>query len=416
MEQAVLVTVDSNTKDAWSGGELAGELSELTCSCGVRVVHSLICRRRKPTPDYFIGKGKAEEVSNLCRENRANVVIFNNDLSSSQQRNLEEIIGVKTVDRTQLILDIFARRARSLEGKIQVELAQLEYLLPRLTGTGILLSRLGGGIGTRGPGEQKLEVDRRRIKQRISKLKRDLNSLRRRRNFSRKRRKESALTTVAVIGYTNAGKSTLLNALTSTHQVVRDRLFTTLDPVARRFTLPDKQKVLFLDTVGFLHRLPHHLIESFQATLEEVSEADILLHVLDSSHPLIYEQNEAVHRVLKELKIKDKPLICALNKTDKLDDPWKINRLLKDFENSVAISALKKRGFNELTHKISAILSHLLVDIALVIPPEKMRLVDLLYREGRILKRELRDNQLYIEARLPLRIKRAVEKELCRCG
>ena len=447
MEKAVLVTVDSGSKDGWSGGDLAEELAELTQSAGVGVAHSLICRRAKPTPDYFIGKGKAGELSDLCHRTKANVVIFNDDLSSTQQRNLEEVIGIKTIDRTQLILDIFAQRARSLEGKIQVELAQLGYLLPRLTGRGILLSRLGGGIGTRGPGEQKLEVDRRRIKRRITKLKRDLDSVRLRRDFSRKRRKESALTAIAVIGYANAGKSTLINSLTLTHQLVRNRLFTTLDPVARRFTLPDNQKVLFLDTVGFLHRLPHHLIESFQATLEEVTEADILLHVLDSCHPLVYEQNEAVEQVLKELGIKGKPLITALNKIDKLDNPHRMNRLLRDFENSVAISALEKKGFAELMDKVSAVLSHTLVDITLVIPSEKMGLVSLLYREGRIFKKKFYDNQLYpvrklhpsgrewgreellvwegfkdssrpsngvyIEARVPLRIKRIIEKELC---
>lgn len=406
------MTVELDKKCGWSSKDLAGELAELTRSSGVKVVHSLICRKVKPTPDYFIGKGKAEELIHICRKSKADVAIFNNDLSSRQQRNLEEVIGIKTIDRTQLILDIFAQRARSLEGKIQVELAQLEYLLPRLMGRGVLLSRLGGGIGTRGPGEQKLEVDRRKIKQRITKLKRDLDRARLRREFSRKRRRDSALTAIAVIGYTNAGKSTLVNSLTSTYQLVQNRLFTTLDPVARRFTLPDNQKVIFLDTVGFLHRLPHHLIESFQATLEEVSEADMLLHILDSSHPLVYEQNEAVHKVLKELGVKGKPLICALNKIDKLDSPQKIHRLLKDFENSVAISAVKREGFSELIDKISAVLSHFLVDITWVVPLEKMRLIDLLYREGRIFRKEFRNNQLYVEARVPLRIKRIVEKEL----
>lgn len=407
-----MVTVDLERRGDWSAGDQAVELDELTRSSGVKVVDSFICRGTKPTPDYFIGKGKVKELSDFCRLKKANTVIFNNDLSSTQQRNLEEVVGIKTIDRTQLILDIFAQRARSLEGKIQVELAQLEYLLPRLTGRGILLSRLGGGIGTRGPGEQKLEVDRRRIKQRLTKLKRDLDSVRRRRDFSRKRRKESALTSIALIGYTNGGKSTLLNALTSTHQLVRNRLFTTLDPLARRFSLPDNQKVLFLDTVGFLHRLPHHLIESFGATLEEVIEADVLLHVLDSSHPLVYEQNEAVHRVLEELGVKDKPLITALNKIDKLERPQEINRLLKDFENSVAISALEKKGFPALIHKISALLSCLLIDISLSIPSEKMGLVDLLYREGKVSRKEFYHNRLYIEARVPLRIKRIVEKEL----
>lgn len=414
MEEAVLVTVELDKKSGWTGEDLAAELAHLTRSAGVKVVDSLICRRKKPTADFFIGKGKAEELTDLCRRHKANVAIFNNDLSSTQQRNLEELIGIKTIDRTQLILDIFAQRARSLEGKIQVELAQLEYLMPRLTGRGVLLSRLGGGIGTRGPGEQKLEVDRRRIQYRITKLKRDLDKARLRRDSSRKRRKAAAVTTIAVIGYTNAGKSTLVNSLTSTKQLVQDRLFTTLDPIARRFTLPDNQKVIFLDTVGFLHRLPHHLVESFKATLEEISEAEILLHVLDSSHPLILEQNQAVHKVLKELGAKGKPLICALNKKDKLDDPYAINRLLRNFDNSVAISALKGEGFAALTGKIMAILARFLVEIKLVIPPDKMKLIDLLYREGRVFKKVFRDNQLYVEARVPLRIKRIVEKELNR--
>lgn len=320
MERALLVTVDFHEKnDLWSPEEKASELKELALSSGSEVAHEIIARRDKPMPNYYIGSGKAIEISELCQEKNINTVIFNNDLSGTQQKNLEELMNLKTIDRTQLILDIFARRARSNEGKIQVELAQLLYLLPRLTGKGILLSRLGGGIGTRGPGEMKLEVDRRRIKDRITKLKDELDRLKLQRSTRRKQRDKFSLLTVAIIGYTNSGKSTLLNALTDANIYTQDKLFSTLDPTIRALILPNNQQVLLADTVGFLNDLPHHLIEAFQATLEEVINADILLHLLDISHPKSKAMENAVYDVLRELKVTEKPIITVLNKIDMID-------------------------------------------------------------------------------------------------
>jgi len=411
-ERSVLVAVDIKGRDSWTAEDSSRELGELASSSGARVVGGIICRRAEPTPSYFIGKGKAEEIARLALSLDADAVIFNEDLSSTQQRNLEEIIDVKTIDRTQLILDIFAQRAKSMEGKIQVELAQLGYLLPRLTGKGIILSRLGGGIGTRGPGEKKLEVDRRRIRERIGRLKKDLQDLSQRRQSLREHRRRGALATVAVIGYTNAGKSTLINRLTDARQSVRDSLFSTLDSVARRFTLPGKQKVLFSDTVGFLHRLPHHLIEAFKATLEEVKEADILLHILDISSACVYEQNEAVYEVLKELEADKKPMVVALNKLDLVEDQFRVKRYLKDFKNSVAISALKGINIEQLLEQLSLRLDDLMAEIEVSIPQAQMHLLSLIYREGEVFKKEYRKGKIYLQARVPHKIKAKVEHHL----
>ena len=289
-EKAILVSCRIEGEDRRAVEDAAGELRSLTSSTGGEVVQEVICSRETPTPAYFIGKGKVEEVGKLCWELKPDLVIFGSDLSPTQQRNLEETLKLKVIDRTQLILDIFAQRAKSTEGKYQVELAQLMYLLPRLTGYVDSLSRLGGGIGTRGPGEQKLESDRRRIRKRIAKLQDELSSLQRRRQTMRQKRLDLPLSTIALIGYTNAGKTLLFNRLTQSQEISENRLFSTLDPVARKCVLPNNQRIIFLDTVGFLHKLPHHLIESFRATLEEVVEADLLLHVLDVSHPRVHEQ------------------------------------------------------------------------------------------------------------------------------
>lgn len=406
MEKAILVVVDWYGTDSWSVEDTSGELALLAKSSGAKIVETITCKRDKPTPDYLIGKGKVEEIAALSLKNKAEVIIFNDNLSSTQQRNLENIIDTKSIDRTQLILDIFARQAKSQEGKIQVELAQLEYLLPRLVGKGVILSRLGGGIGTRGPGEQKLEVDRRRIRKRISKLKDELEALRQRRQALREKRKSHDLPTVALVGYTNAGKSTLLNALTDAKQPVQDELFTTLDPLIRRLTLPNNQTILLSDTVGFLHNLPHNLIEAFKATLEEVSEADLLLHVLDISHPLAYEQNLAVFEVLKEIGIKDKPVLTALNKIDKLLDKSIAEALTQKYQESVAISALKKENLDKLTDKLSSLLLNWVSSVELLIPHNKMALLDLIYKEGNVLKTQYNEKGVQVKAQIPLALKK----------
>ena len=362
MELALTVTVDLKIREEWTAEERAQELRELAISAGAKVVKELIVRKDRIEPALFIGKGKVEEITNICRDGGINVVIFNNDLTGTQQKNLEGIIMTKVIDRTQLILDIFARRAHSNEGKIQVELAQLLYMLPRLTGKGTQLSRLGGGIGTRGPGEQKLEVDRRRIRSRISHLEKELEGLSGRRAMMRKRRERFSIPTIAIIGYTNVGKSTLLNTLTNSGVIVQDKLFSTLDPTVRKFILPNKQKVLFVDTVGFLDRLPHHLIEAFKATLEEVVEADLLLHLIDISHNKAKEQSDAVYKVLDSIGAKDRPIITVLNKIDKIENIAVVERAKAYFTDAIPISTLKREGFDELVQRIAEKISKFMVE------------------------------------------------------
>jgi GTP-binding protein HflX len=348
MNRAITITVDLGKREDWTAEERAHELKELAVSCGLQVIEELIANRDRIDPGHYIGSGKVEEIAAICAEKKIDAVIFNNELTGSQEKNLEKIIKARIIDRTHLILDIFARRAHSNEGKLQVELARLLYMLPRLTGKGVEMSRPGGGIGTSGPGEQKLEVDRRRINSRMSRLKKELASLSKRRPMMRKKRTRNSLPSIAIVGYTNAGKSTLINALTSSGVIVQDKLFSTLDPTVRRFVMPGRGEMLFIDTVGFIDRLPHNLVEAFKATLEEVSQADVLLHVVDISHPKAKEQSDAVYRVLDEIGAKDKPVITALNKTDKITDKALIDKALASFINPVPISALKKEGFESL--------------------------------------------------------------------
>ena len=382
MERAILVTVDlykpRSSEEAWSAQERSDELVELATSAGAKVVAAIVVKRDSPKPSHFIGEGKVEEIAALCAGEKARLVIFNNDLTGTQAQNLTESIGARAIDRTQLILDIFASRAHSGEGKLQVELAQLMYLMPRLSGKGTELSRLGGGIGTRGPGEQKLEMDRRRIRDRIVLLKKELNVITSRRTMMRKKRDRFQLPSVAIVGYTNAGKSTLLNTLTGSSVFVGDKLFATLDPTVRRFSMPacpdvdslqsgrpacldgdslqsgrpDRKEILFIDTVGFLNDLPHHVIEAFKATLEEAVEADLLIHLVDASHRKAVEQAEAARGVLKQIGAGDKPVIIALNKADKAD-PGALERLKGLFKDAVVISALKKTGLDELIAAVS---------------------------------------------------------------
>ena len=368
MERALLVTIQFDPRhtgggvrdgQVWPVEDELRELEELAVSAGCRIVGKLSVKRHEPVAGTLIGTGKLEEMARLAEETQTQVVIFNQELSSAQQRNVEEILSVKTIDRSQLILDIFAQRARSQEGKVQVELAQLQYLMPRLVGKGVLLSRLGGGIGTRGPGEQKLEVDRRHIRRRLSKLSQDLKKLEQRRQATRLRRKEAQVPVVALVGYTNAGKTTLLNRLTGAGSLVENRLFTTLDPLARRVRLPSGQWIVLTDTVGFLHRLPHHLIEAFKATLEETRDAEVLLHVLDASHPLALEQAQAVHDVLAMLQLEHKPVVTCLNKVDRLDNDATPRRLAHELPNTVALSALQGQGIDELLRVVEYQLNHL---------------------------------------------------------
>ncbi len=406
MEKAILVTVDLKNEKSWPVKDRAVELKDLARSSGASVEDEIICKRDRATPDLFIGKGKFGELTLTAKSKKARVVIFNNDLTPTQLRNLTKgLKGVKIIDRTQLILDIFARRARSMEGKLQVELAQLEYILPRLVGEGIKLSRLGGGIGTRGPGEKMLEIDRRKIRNRISRLKVELKDMEIRRHALRRRRKDAMLPVISIVGYTNAGKTTLLNKLTDSGKVAADKLFSTLDPVTRGYVLPNNLKVLFSDTVGFLYNLPHHLVEAFKATLEEVKEADILIHVLDVSDPRLHELDQAVYTVLKELDADNKTVINVLNKTDLVDNPTYPRRVKREFKNAVMVSALKGTGIDDLIKKISEMLSDLVTEIKIEIPNNRMDIVNTIYKHGKIKKREDRFDSVYIEATVPKHLK-----------
>lgn len=383
LEKVLLVIVQMKIeRNQWSTEDLVLEMQELVAACHGEVIDKIACRLEQVNAGLFLGEGKVKEIAELCRAKDINTVIINRDLKGSQQRNLEEAIGKKIIDRTQLILDIFARRAKSQEGKMQVELAQLEYLLPRLVGHGVELSRLGGGIGTMGPGETKLEMDRRRIHERIDRLHKDLKDVSSDRMLRRKKRQDDGVPLVSLVGYTNAGKSTLLNTLTQAGQVTRDGLFTTLDSLSRQLVLPNHQKVVISDTVGFLHELPHHLIESFKATLEEVSSADLLLHVLDVSHPKFRNLYDSVIAVLRELDAHDKPTIVVLNKIDQLEDKSVVREIKATFKNAVAISALSAENMTGLLAEIIEQLASLMETIEVALPLDRMDLVNLAHKEG----------------------------------
>jgi GTP-binding protein HflX len=387
MEKALLVSIQLKTdQDDWRIEDISAELEELAASTSVEVVENIICICARATSNYLIGKGKVEELAFIANEEAVEVVIFSHDLSGTQQRNLEKALGRKTIDRTQLILDIFSRRAKSPEGKMQVELAQLEYLLPRLSGKGVMLSDLGGGIGTRGPGETKLELDRRHARKKIDKLKEDLRNTRLHRCAMRKKRKNNNLPLVALVGYTSAGKSTLLNLLTASTQVTSEKLFTTLDPLSKSLTLPNGQNIIISDTVGFLHNLPHRLIEAFKATLEEVVDADLLIHVLDLVDPRLILHNQAVLSVLKELGAFDKPSLVALNKIDLLNDrSWPVVTR-KEFPDPIFLSAKTGENLAVLLARITEYFSGLMLSLEITIPHTRMELVDFFYRQAKIKK------------------------------
>jgi len=359
-ERAILVGVarDRSPEER----EAMEELIALSRTAGVEVLHVVIQRRSKPDPSYFIGEGKAKQLSELARQAGADAIIFNDSLSPAQGRNLEETIGVKIIDRAQLILDIFAQRAQSKESKLQVELAQLEYLLPRLRGWGEALGQLGAGIGTRGPGETKLELERQAIKRRIQTIKKRLQQAAKERALRRKRRVRRAIPEIALIGYTNTGKSTLLRAICGADVFIEDKLFATLDPKARRTRLPDGREVVFIDTVGFIRQLPHQLIPAFHSTLEAVREADLLLNVLDASSRGLFEQWQTIQNVLRELFPEGErpPIINVLNKMDLLSSAEDLSRLERarlKIRPLVEISAQKKLNIDLLRQRVASLLS-----------------------------------------------------------
>jgi GTPase len=404
-ERAALVGLLSDTSRHFDPEHSLDELAGLAGAAGATVVLRVMQDRPRPDPATFLGSGKVKSLAAACDELDADVVIFDNELSPAQLRNLEEALERKVVDRTQLILDIFARRARTREGKLQVELAQLKYLLPRLVGSATALSRLGGGIGTRGPGETKLETDRRRIRHRISILGKEIDTVRRRRTQLRERRQKGATPTVALVGYTNAGKTTLFNSLTGDTAVASDALFVTLDPLVRKVRLPDRRELLVSDTVGFIERLPHSLVAAFRATLEEVAAADLLLHVVDASSAERERQMEAVRAVLAEVGADRVPSIDVFNKCDQLDEGERA-RLRALYPGALCVSALHGEGRDEI---VAAMEGRLGLDTARVIlefdaGEGQREQIAQLYRLGRILNHLSADGRVSIEAEVPRRL------------
>src|ERR1700731_410212 len=385
-ERALLIGLEKQGVSKWDLRDSLEELAELANSAGAEVVDTVTQKLQKPTAPYYIGKGKAEAIKDSFRDREVTSVIFDDELSPAQGRNLENLLARKVLDRTQLILDIFAQRARSREGRLQIELAQLQYLLPRLTRMWDHLSRQTGGIGTRGPGETQLEVDRRRVQERIARLERELEGVRRVRSVQRQGRKRNQWPVAAVVGYTNAGKSTLLNLLTGADLIAENKLFATLDPTTRSLTLPNRQRLLLTDTVGFLRKLPHTLIESFKATLEEVSEADLLIHVVDLSHPRVDEHIEAVDTVVKELGAFGKQTLMVFNKIDALANDELVDVYRNRFPGSVAISARTGNGVAGLVQALQDELASWRLRSRFRVPLSEAGLIAEIHRIGHVLE------------------------------
>ena len=396
-ERAVVVGVYTKSSEKRKAEETLLELEELVHSAGGKVVGRVLHRRSRFDPAYLVGKGKIVEIAAMAEELKADLVVFDEPLSPAQHRNIENIIKTKVLDRTQLILDIFAQRAMTREGKLQVELAQLTYLLPRLTGRGQQMSRLGGGIGTRGPGEKKLEYDRRRIGERIKKIKEKISNVRKRREVQRKHRKKDNIPTVALVGYTSAGKTTLFNLLTGEEKKISGALFTTLDPILRRVTLPSGFPFLLSDTVGFIRKLPVELVTAFRATLEEATEADVLLHVIDISSENYRDEVAAVEKTLADLGAIDKPIIKVYNKIDLL--PKKEYFLEKNREDNyrVYISAKTGEGVEELLRKVESILLNGIEIKTIIVPFSQQYKLEGIIKKSIILSKEVTEEGLKIK-------------------
>jgi GTP-binding protein HflX len=393
--------------------ESLAELRTLAESAGASVVGEILQRRDRPDPATLIGTGKLEEIAGAAASVNADLILFDHDLTASQQRNIEKIVKRRVIDRTQLILDIFARHARTREGQLQVELAQLQYMLPRLAGRGIEMSQLGGGIGTRGPGETQLETDRRKIYRRVRHVEQQLENVRRVRAQQRQRRESAPVATVALVGYTNAGKSTLFNALTQASVVASPRMFATLDPTIRAVVLPSKRKVLLSDTVGFIRSLPHTLVKAFRATLEEVQRASLILHVSDASSRLSAEQDAQVELVLKELEAEKKPRLRVMNKVDLLDGEIAENLIAdsqRDDSNVVYVSAAEGMGLDQLLERIDSMIDEDRVSrVHLRIPQEEGKILAMLEAKARIFSRAYKDGAVELEAEAPASVVRKVK-------
>lgn len=396
-EKAVLIGKKKNSVE---------ELKKLAVTAKINIYGKLLHSRDQIDPAYYIGTGKLEELKNAVSALSANLVIFDHELTPAQHRNLEEELATNVIDRTQLILNIFAKHAHTKESKLQVEKAQLEYLLPRLTGKGQQLSRLAGGIGTRGPGETKLEVDKRRISKRIHRLKEKLNKVKQNRDIQRKDRDDPV---IALVGYTNAGKSTILNLLTGAEELVDDKLFATLASTLRKMQLPDGRQIIITDTVGFIRNLPHQLIASFRATLEEIETADLILHVVDSSDPQAEKHIEVTNDVLKDMNTDHIDKFLVFNKIDQADEP-DLKSLELQYPDHLSISALTGRGKDELIKKITTNIEKDMVTIKLNLPYDKANWVEKIHNKGRVIEEKYSKNNIFIKAKVTHKIKNILQK------
>jgi GTPase len=398
-EKAILVRVILPGQIA--GDDPLDEITGLAKTAGARVVSGMVQRREKPDVTAYLGKGKVEELKAVVEHHDADVVIFDNDLAPSQTRNMERTLGVKTLDRTELILDIFANSAKTYEARLAVELAQLEYSLPRLKRMWTHLSRIKAGIGMRGPGEKQLEEDRRLVEKRIHDLREELHGIEKRKERLVASRGDRL--SVSLVGYTNAGKSTLMNALTGAGVYAADKLFATLDTRTRRWMLPSWGPVLLSDTVGFIRDLPHALIASFKATLEEARQADLLLHVADAANPAVLEQISAVYNVLRELGIEEKDTLLVLNKVDRLAEPSQLAKVLQRYPHAIPISARTREGFDSLHHAASAALSHSFADLDVEMSVANGRMLAYLAAHGEVLGKQYEGERVVVHVRLPQR-------------
>ena len=397
-----LIGAELKSRTTWEVRDSLDELAELATTAGADIVGDGTQRLEAPASATFIGSGKAEEFAGHCKRHGVDTVIFDDDLSPAQSRNLERVFDCKVLDRTVLILDIFARRARTREGKLQVELAQLQHLLPRLTRYWSHLSRQKGGIGMRGgEGESQLETDRRRVQERIDRIREELELVRRQRSTQRSGRQRHLWPLASIVGYTNAGKSTLLNALTGAQALAEDKLFATLDPTTRRLRLPTNQSVLLTDTVGFIRKLPHRLVEAFKATLEEVVQADLLLHVVDASHPQAVEQITAVNAVLEEIGAAGRPTLMVFNKIDRLISGELRHRLAEQLPNTVAVSAKTGEGFPALLAELGSQLRPTREFLELKVPHSESAVIARLHAVGQVVERDYNGADARFKARIP---------------
>lgn len=399
-EKVILVGVSEQDGD--DAEDSVEELKELVKTAGAAVVGNLIQKREKIHPGTYVGTGKVAEIEELIAQTGATGIVCDDELSPAQLKNLEMMLDTKVMDRTLIILDIFAARATTSEGKIQVELAQLKYRMSRLTGLGRSMSRLGGGIGTRGPGEKKLEIDRRLINDRIAQLNRELKEVKRHREITRAKREKNQMPVVAIVGYTNAGKSTLLNHLTDAEVLEEDKLFATLDPTTRVLELPDHQEVLLTDTVGFIRKLPHHLIQAFRSTLEEARYADYIFHVVDASNPQREKQMHITYETLDDLEVKDKIIVTLFNKQDLRTDDEPLHDFRADY--TLNISAGKNEGLDELKELLAEILRENKVYIERVVPYDKAGIIQLIRKQGELISEEYVAEGIAIKAYVPMEV------------